>query len=142
MTTEIKLSEEGKLKAEVLGKYYGQYVIMMVHAGNGIGYTIDTLQLTGSEADLTLKNKIEKDESFAEGFETYKITVVEEKQLSYEIGTHINVGAENAGKTAYIFCKSLLTGQYEVKNVMAVNEIGNVVVMTNTVSDIVVLVQK
>ncbi|MBE5875700.1 MAG: hypothetical protein E7290_02285 [Lachnospiraceae bacterium] len=142
MTAEIKLSAEGKLKADVLAKYYGQYAIVMVHAGNGIGYTIDTLQLTGSEADLTLKNKIEKDDNFAEGFETYKITVVEEKQLTYEIGTHINVGAENAGKTAYIFALNLITGQYEVKNVMTVNEIGNVVVMTNAISDMVVLVQE
>ena len=142
MTAELHLSNKGKLQAELLRKYHGQFVVMMLHMGNGVGYTIDALQMTGNEADLTLKNKIEKDENFAEGFETYKLTVADEKTLSYAIGTHICVGKENAGKTAYIFCKNLVTGQYEVKNVMTVNSIGNVAVTTNTISDIVVLVQK
>ena len=109
--------------------------------GNGVGYTIDALQMTGNEADLTLKNKIEKDENFATGFETYKLTVADEKTLSYAIGTHICVGKENAGKTAYIFCKNLVTGQYEVKNVMTVNEIGNVGLFTSEMTDIVIMVE-
>ena len=53
----------------------------------------------------------------------------------------MNVGAEYAGATAYIFRKSLTTGSYEFVKTMQVNEIGNVAIFTNEMAEVMVLIQ-
>ena len=52
----------------------------------------------------------------------------------------MNLGTEYVGKTAYIYSKSLLTGNYERVNITTVNEIGNVAIQTNELTDIIVLI--
>lgn len=140
--TTVKLTKEAKLQAELLQKYHGKNVYLMTHLGNGVGFTVNAAGVNAQVADLKLETKIEKVEKFAEGFDTVKLTASSEAKLSFNIGVHTNVGAEYAGKTAYLFRKSLVTGQYELAKVMVVNEIGNVALETNEVSDIMILIAK
>ena len=79
---------------------------------------------------------------FADGFDTFRIEPTTQKNLSFEVGMHVNVGKDFAGATAYIFTKSLVTGEYQLVKAMTVNEIGNVALMTNELTEVMVLIQK
>ena len=63
-----------------------------------------------------------------------------EVQLNYMVGIHMQVGQEYTGNIAYLFQKSILSGEYQLKNITVVNEIGNVALQTNELTDIVVLI--
>jgi hypothetical protein len=52
----------------------------------------------------------------------------------------MNLGVEYTDKTAYIFERDLDTNTYERKSIVAVNEIGNVMLNTDEMSDIMVLI--
>lgn len=54
----------------------------------------------------------------------------------------MNVGAEYAGKTTYLFSKNLKTNEYELSGVTTVNEIGNVGLLTDDITEVMVLIQK
>jgi len=133
--------EKAVLKLDVLGKYFGRNMYVMAHLGNGIGYTVSNTELGKANEDIALGAKLEKVADFADGFETFRINVLQEKKLSYELGLHVNVGAEYSGSIAYIFSKSLVTGSYEFVQAMPVNEIGNVAVYTNEMTEVMVLIQ-
>lgn len=128
------------LKSELLNKYYGQNLQLMAYLGKGLGFTIDSSQLTSDVADLELSAAIEEMAGFAEGFETFHFAPKKETELPYQIGIHINVGTENINKTAYVFSKNLTTGLYELKEISEVNEIGNIATITSEVTDIMIMI--
>lgn len=61
--------------------------------------------------------------------------------LPYAIGIHMNVGAYN-GQIAYLFSRDLITGEYVLSSSVPVNEIGNIALQTNQMTDIIVLIAK
>ena len=134
--------KKATLKLAILSKYHGKNLNLLAHLGNGIGYSISNEELGKETEDLTLGSSMKKVASFAEGFDTYCVKPTLEKKLGYQIGLHVNVGAEYAGQVAYIFGKNLTTGQYELLMSMIVNEIGNVAVFTNEMTDVMILIQK
>lgn len=138
----IALNEKSRLQAKLLQKYHGQKTYVMLHAGNGIGFSIDATQLGTVSQDIDLQTVVEKYPQFAEGFDTIKVSPVTEVALPFKMAVHVNVGVENIGKVAYIFQKNLATGIYELLVAMSVNEIGNVAVETEAYSDIMILVKK
>jgi hypothetical protein len=77
---------------------------------------------------------------FAEGFTTFQLTPYEDSKLPYSVGIHMNLGTEYTGKTAYVFERNLDTNAYERKSIVTVNEIGNVMLDTNEMSDVMVLI--
>jgi hypothetical protein len=52
----------------------------------------------------------------------------------------MNLGTEYVGKTAYIFERDIDTNTFERKSIVTVNEIGNVMLDTDEMSEIMVLV--
>ena len=75
-----------------------------------------------------------------DGFKVFYMRPIKAIKLPYSAGIHMNLGTEYVGKTAYIYSKSLLTGNYERVNITTVNEIGNVAIQTNELTDIIVLI--
>lgn len=130
------------LKLELLQKYHGRNVYLMAHLGNGIGYTITNESLGSANTDLSLESTLTKVAGFAADFETFCVKPMKETQLTYQIGLHMNVGAEYAGKTTYLFSKNLKTNEYELSGVTTVNEIGNVGLLTDDITEVMVLIQK
>jgi hypothetical protein len=122
-----------------MDKYYGQYKYISAHLGNGVGITIEGSQLNGHKENVNLGFTMEKVPGFAQGFQTYEVTPYQSSKLDYSIDVHINVGEEYAGKTAYVFSRDIDTNTYERKEVVSVNEIGNVALHTDEVTDIIVL---
>ena len=53
----------------------------------------------------------------------------------------MNVGAYN-GQIAYLFSRDRITGEYVLSSITTVNEIGNVALQTNQMTDIMVLIAK
>lgn len=133
-------AKNGKLKAELLQKYYGRNLYLMAHLGNGIGYTIDASMVTSDAAELELSSYMEEIKDFASGFTTKHFIPVKEAALPYSICIHMQVGAEYAGKTTYIFSKNFATGLYELRSVTAVNEIGNVALQTREMTEIIIMI--
>lgn len=133
-------AKNGKLKAELLQKYYGRNLYLMKHLGNGIGYTIDASMVTSDAAELELSSYMEEIKDFASGFTTKHFIPVKEAALPYSICIHMQVGAEYAGKTTYIFSKNFATGLYELRSVTAVNEIGNVALQTREMTEIIIMI--
>ena len=138
----VNLGKDGKLKVELLQKYYGKNMYLLTYAENCIGYTIETTTIENNAQDVILQSKLEKLPQFAEGFDTIKVSAAKEAKLPFSMAVNVNVGEENIGKTAYIFKKNLTTGTYELGKVMTVNEIGNVALVTNEFTDMMILVMK
>jgi hypothetical protein len=130
----------GKFKPQAMQKYYGQYNYISTNLGNGVGITIDGSQFKGNESDVNLGFTMVKMPGFAEGFEAYRVTPYESSKLSYAIDVHMNFGKKFEGKTAYVFELDNAAKTYDRKEIVAVNEIGNVALHTNEVSDIIVLI--
>ena len=140
---DMALSEKkAVLNKALLQKYHGRNMYMMAHLGNGVGFTINANQAGVIAQDLNLSTAVEKMDSFAEGFQSFHVIPSKEAALGFEVGVHVNVGTEYTGSTAYIFAKSLVTGQYQLVKTMTVNEIGNVGVNTNEFTEVMVLIQK
>ncbi len=129
-----------QLKNELFTKYHGKNLYLMAHLGNGIGFTIYSEQ--SADKEVKLATEIKQLPGFAIGYTTFQLQPVQTAQLSYTIGVHVNVGSEYVGRTAYIFKKSLLTGEYEPVLTMKVNEIGNVAVQTTDLTDFMILVEE
>ena len=134
-------AESARLKLEVLQKYRGRNIYLMAHLGNGVGYSISMADTDISE-ELDLSSTLSEVKDFAEGFTTYKLTALHSVKLPYAIGIHMNIGTEYTGCVAYIFTKDLTTGTYTLNSTTIVNEIGNVMLYNNQITDVMVLIQR
>ena len=128
------------LRQALLQKYYGKKQILMAHLGNGIGYSIPIDAGQGNQKDWNLATTMQFVANFAEGFDSFQVKTQDRMELNQEIGMHVNVGSQYAGQQAYIFQRNVTNGMYELSNTMQVNEIGNVAVQTNMVSDLFILI--
>lgn len=128
------------LRMEVLQKYRGRNLYLMAHLGGGVGFSVYAADLEESVTELDFSTTMNLLPDFAEGFATFRLQPLHEAKLSCEIGIHVNVGAEYAGRTAYIFSKGITTGSYQLKNAVTVNEVGNIAVFTNELSDMMILI--
>lgn len=134
-------AESARLKLEVLQKYRGRNIYLMAHLGNGVGYSISMADTDISE-ELDLSSALSEVKDFAEGFTTYQLTALHSVKLPYAIGIHMNLGTEYTGCVAYIFTKDLTTGTYTLNSTTIVNEIGNVMLYNNQITDVMVLIQR
>ena len=141
-SVNLNLTGTAKLQSDLIAKYRSRNMFLLAHLGNGVGFTINAGSMSADLKELNLETKKEVVANFAEGFDTVKLSPSVEGQLGFEIGIHANLGVEYAGKTAYIFKKSTLTGEYSLSLVATVNEIGNVAIQTNELSDIMILIAK
>ena len=137
----VQIDKKARLKAELLQKYHGRNLYLMTHLGNGIGYTIDASGIDDKADTLELGSALEAVPNFAEGFMTFHFKPYHTQVLPYAIGIHMNVGAYN-GQIAYLFSRDLITGEYVLSSITTVNEIGNVALQTNQMTDIMVLIAK
>ena len=134
-------AESARLKLEVLQKYRGRNIYLMTHLGNGVGYSISMADTDISE-ELDLSSDMNEVKDFAEGFTTYQLTALHSVKLPYALGIHMNLGTEYTGCAAYIFTKDLTTGTYTLNSTAIVNEIGNVMLYNNQITDVMVLIQR
>lgn len=133
--------KEALLRQSLLFKYHGKKLLLLAHLGNGIGYSIDAEKIGEDAEDINLAATLQIIEHFAGGFDSFRLEPENDAVLNHEIGIHINVGSQYAGQQAYIFQKNMTTGAYELCHTMPVNEAGNVAVMTNSISDMYILIQ-
>ena len=134
-------AESARLKLEVFQKYRGRNIYLMAHLGNGVGYSISMADTDISE-ELDLSSDMNEVKDFAEGFTTYQLTALHSVKLPYAIGIHMNLGTEYTGCAAYIFTKDSTTGTYTLNSTTIVNEIGNVMLYNNQITDVMVLIQR
>ena len=130
---------EKLLGVELLQKYYGRNLYLMAHLGNGIGYSINAADMQSVTEELELASSLQSI-SDEEGFKAFYMKKAKEIQLNYMVGIHMQVGQEYTGNIAYLFQKSILSGEYQLKHITTVDEIGNVALQTNELTDIVIMI--
>lgn len=133
--------EHARLTKEILQKYNGTDTNLMIHLGNGVGFSAD---LTGGAISdqVDFGAAFSEIPNFAEAFTTYYMKPAEPQKLPGTIGIHLHVGEEYAGHVAYLFTLDRTTGLYQLHNTVTVNTIGNVMLESQELTDIMVLVGK
>jgi hypothetical protein len=132
----------GRLNIEVIKKYYGEYDLIAAYLGNGIGITIDNQGIQNREVnEINVGANIVDLPNFATGFEAKHIVPTVYSTLPCDIYMHVNLGAENFGKKAYVFKLSKQSNSYELKGVMDINTIGNIAIQTDEMTDIMILIE-
>ncbi len=139
-TMIMTLNSAKTMQASFINRLRAQKLYVLASVNKEVGFSIATADLTGDVEDINVKSEMTQMPGFAAGYVTKKLSFEKTKSLGFNIGIHMNVGAENVGKTAYIFQVNLTTGQPELVSSMIVNEIGNVMLNTKEISNIYVLI--
>lgn len=129
-----------RLRTELLQKYYGRNLYLMAHLGNGVGFSIYASDVQDVNTEYDFDSELTQLPDLQEGFKVFNMRPIKAMKLPYTAGIHMNFGTEYVGKTVYLYSKSLLTGNYALVSVTTVNEIGNVAIQTNELTDIIVLI--
>ena len=129
-----------RLRTELLQKYYGRNLYLMAYLGNGVGFSIYAADVQDVNTEYDFDSELTQLPDLQEGFKVFYMRPIKAMKLPYTAGIHMNLGTEYVGKTAYLYSKSLLTGNYALVSVTTVNEIGNVAIQTNELTDIIVLI--
>lgn len=80
--------------------------------------------------------------NFAEAFTTYYMKPAEPQKLPGTFGIHLHVGEEYAGHVAYLFTLDRTTGLYQLHSTVTVNAIGNVMLESQELTDVMILIGK
>lgn len=133
--------EHARLTKEILQKYNGTDTSLMIHLGNGVGFSANLN--SGAVSDqVDFGAAFSEIPNFAEAFTTYYMKPAEPQKFQGTIGIHLHVGEEYAGHVAYLFTLDRTTGLYQLHNTVTVNTIGNVMLESQELTDIMVLVGK
>lgn len=131
--------EHARLTKEILQKYNGTDTNLMIHLGNGVGFSAD---LTGGAISdqVDFGAAFSEIPNFAETFTTYYMKPAEPQKLPGTVGIHLHVGEEYVGHVAYLFTLDRTTGLYQLHSTVTVNAIGNVMLESQELTDVMVLV--
>ena len=133
--------EHARLTKEILQKYNGTDTNLMIHLGNGVGFSAD---LTGGviSDQVDFGAAFSEIPNFAEAFTTYYMKPAEPQKLPGTVGIHLHVGEEYAGHVAYLFTLDRTTGLYQLHSTVTVNAIGNVMLESQELTDVMILIGK
>lgn len=133
--------EHARLTKEILQKYNGTDTNLMIHLGNGVGFSAD---LTGGAISdqVDFGAAFSEIPNFAEAFTTYYMKPAEPQKLPGTVGIHLHVGEEYAGHVAYLFTLDRTTGLYQLHSTVTVNAIGNVMLESQELTDVMILIGK
>jgi len=134
--------ENAAMTSGLLGKYYGQQAYLMMHLGNGIGYSIPATDIDLGLTPLNLSAVLNPLDDFADGFATFQVHPLNEALLPYRIGLHVNVGAKYSGKAAYLFRYDKALGTYVPVGVTIVSENGNIMMGIEETTDIIIMIEQ
>jgi hypothetical protein len=132
--------EQAVIKQEVISKFYDEEKPLLVHLGNGIGISIDSEAVNEKLVNVDLSASLNEVKNFAQQFVTFRMKPKKESKLPCSAGINMNIGTVYKDHLAYIFVKNLTTGQYELKTVTTVSEIGNIGIITDEYTEIMALI--
>ena len=114
---------------------------LLIHLGNGVGFSINLY--SGAVSDqVDFGAAFTEIPDFAEGFAAYYMKPAEPQKLPGMVGIHLHVGEEYAGHAAYLFTLNRTTGLFQPHSTVTVNTIGNVMLESQELTDVMVLVGK
>jgi hypothetical protein len=125
-----------------MNKYYGQNVLLSAVFSSTFGITVDMANVPAATEDLKVEYTSRSLPSLSADFNSTYVKASSIKQLNFNAYLNFHVGTENIGKTAYIFTLSSEGTSFELKKIMTVNEIGNVAILTDTITDMVIMIEK
>lgn len=134
------LGNDKVLVADEVKKVSTENVVLNVGVSNSVGFTFNSANVPASAQNISLKTDVKKVDTYkSAGFEAVSFVPEVTQELGFGMVAHLNIGAENQGKTAYIFKKDTKTGNYELIKAAKVNSIGNISLSINSISEILVL---
>lgn len=133
--------EHARLTKEILQKYNGTDTSLMIHLGNGVGFSAN-LNSGAISDQVDFGAAFSEIPNFAEAFTTYYMKPAEPQKLPGTVGIHLHVGEEYAGHVAYLFTLERTTGLYQLHSTVTVNAIGNVMLESQELTDVMILIGK
>lgn len=133
------LGTNGKISVKEMLQLNRRAKTMEAYLSNTMAITMNMEQLTENVEDMDLGVYQTRELNYGQGFESVTVVPTTETALGVNVSVHICVGAEHAGKTAYLFAKNLQTGELECVQTSIINEIGNVAYTTDEYRTLVVL---
>ncbi len=132
---------DGILTIADLLKLKHQSMILNAFISDRIGVTIDPANMIQAMANLDLSMERNTMIDYGQGFSSVTYIPKNAAKLGYEVTIHLGIGAEHAGKVAYLFAKDMTTGELVCKQTSIINNIGNIAYTTDEYSFMVVLYQ-
>lgn len=114
---------------------------LLIHLGNGVGFSVN-LNSGVVPDQVNFGAAFTEIPDFAEGFATYYMKPAEPQELPGMVDIHLHVGEEYAGHAAFLFTLNRTTGLYQLHSTVTVNTIGNVMLESQELTDVMVLVGK
>lgn len=130
---------DGILTAADLLKLKHRSMILNAFLSDRMAVTINPANMIQAMADLDLSMERDTTISYGQGFASVTYIPKKQAKLGYDVTIHLGIGAEHAGKTAYLFAKDLTTGELVCKQTTVINQIGNIAYTTDEYSFMVVL---
>ena len=114
-------------------------MILNAFLSDRLAVTINPRNFSQALADLELGMDRDTTIDYGQGFSSVTFTPKNSAKMGYDVTIHLGIGAEHAGKVAYLFAKDLTTGELVCKQTAVINNIGNIAYTTEEYSFIVVL---
>ena len=140
--SQVDVSQGNTLAAELLNKYYGQYMYLNAIFANNFGLTIDMSGVPMLSDNIELSYKLAPETSITQDFDVVHAIPNMTRPLGFDAIFNFNIGSEYIGKKAYLFMLNEAGTGYEPAGETIVNEIGNIAFNSNRVMDVIVFIEK
>lgn len=130
---------DGVLTVADLMKIKHRSMILNAFLSDKMAVTLSPANFTNTMANLNLGMERDDTIDYGQGFSSVTFIPKNPSKIGYEVTIHLGIGAEHAGKTAYLFAIDLSTGELVCRQTSVINTIGNIAYTTDEYSFMVVL---
>lgn len=140
--SQVDVSQGNTLAAELLNKYYGQYMYLNAIFSSYFGLTIDMSGVPMLSDNIELSYKLAPETSITQDFDVIHAIPNVTKPLGFDAVFNFNIGSKYIGKKAYLFMLNEAGTGYEPAGETIVNEIGNIAFNSSRSMDVIVFIEK
>ncbi len=107
--------------------------------GKDVAYTFDHATLAGIKGNLNMNVNVTTDKDFGQGFKAIVLDPATDINTDTRVSMAVQVGAENAGKVAFLFRRNRETAQMEPAGFIWIDANGGIAVHDAAYTDFVIL---
>ena len=139
---QADVSRDHVLRAELLNKYYGQYLYLNAIFSADFGLTIDMAGVPMVANDVEIIYSFVSDPMIAPEFDVIHAIPNAMKPLGFDAISNFHIGDAYIGKKTYIYVLNESGAGYDLAGTAIVNEIGNVAFVSDRVTDVIIFIEK
>ncbi len=139
---QADLSKDTILRAELLNKYYGQFMYLNTVFSADFALTIDMANVPMATKDVKIAYTVVPDPLITPVFDVIHAIPNMVQSLEFEAIFNFHIGDAYVGKNAYIYVLSEQGTGYDLTGTTIVNEIGNIAFASTNVTDVIIFVER